>query len=65
MKTTKMNLKNLGVALKKSELRQIMAGSGGGTRCMGISCPDNVFCNSKACGFCINISEETGMGICY
>jgi len=64
MKTMKMSFKNLGTPLKKSELRQIMAGSGGGTRCMSISCPDALFCNTKACGFCI-ISEGEAMGFCY
>ncbi len=64
MKTTKMNLKNLGVALKKSELRQIMAGSGG-SRCNAVACPDHLFCHTKGCDVCVNISEETGLGMCF
>jgi len=52
MKTTKINFKNFGIALKKSELRQIMAGSGGST-CNQIACSDHFFCQTKGCNACV------------
>ena len=65
MKRTKMSFKNLGMPLKKTELRQIMAGSNGGTRCNQVACPDHLFCHTRGCDVCVNISEYTGLGICF